>query len=88
MKGYSHQEQIKMARTAQIAWLYYLCGENQQAIADKVGLSRTAVSRVLNDARLKGIVTFDVQYPWRDRFLEEELILGLRPGRSDCCCLP
>ena len=74
MKGYSHQEQIKMARTAQIAWLYHLCGENQQAIADKVGLSRTAVSRVLNDARLKGIVTFDVQYPWRDRFLEEELI--------------
>jgi deoxyribonucleoside regulator len=71
--GYSRQEQMKMARTAQIAWLYYVHGENQQAIADKVGLNRTAVSRVLTDARLKGIVSFDVQYPWRDRFLENEI---------------
>jgi len=76
IKGQSHStdEQARVARVAEVAWLYYLKGENQQAIADRVGVSRTAVSRMISEAREKGIATFDIQYPWRDRALERQLV--------------
>ncbi len=70
----SADEQTKIARVAHVAWLYYLQGENQQQIADELGLSRTAVSRMIGEARERNIATFDVQFPWRDRELESELI--------------
>lgn len=70
----SADEQTKIARVAHVAWLYYLQGENQQQIADQLGLSRTAVSRMIGEARERHIATFNVEFPWRDRELEGELI--------------
>jgi DNA-binding transcriptional regulator LsrR (DeoR family) len=73
-KSHPNDEQARIARVAEVAWLYYLRGENQQVIADRVGISRTAVSRVISEAREKGIVTFNIQHPWQDRALEQELV--------------
>ena len=72
--SYSSDEQMRTARIAQVAWLYYLQGQKQQAIADRVGVSRTAVSRMIGEAREKNIVAFDIQYPWRDQTLEKDLL--------------
>jgi DNA-binding transcriptional regulator LsrR (DeoR family) len=50
---------------AQVALLYYDHGRSQQEIAEEFGISRSAVSRLLTEAREKGIVEIIVHYPWR-----------------------
>ncbi len=45
------------------AWLYYERGLNQQAVADRLGLSRSSVSRLLADAEREGIVRITVTEP-------------------------
>lgn len=76
---------------AKVADLYYLRDLNQQEIADRLGLSRTAVCRLLQRARVEGIVRIEVTPPEEshqalERELEEEF--GLREaivvtGRSE-----
>ena len=50
---------------AEIAFLYYDHGKSQEEIARQFGISRSAVSRLLTEARDKGIVEIIVHYPWR-----------------------
>lgn len=60
---------------AQIASLYYDHDKSQQEIAEEFGVSRSAVSRFLTEARDRGIVEIIVHYPWRTSpQLEQELI--------------
>ena len=60
---------------AQVASLYYDQNKSQQEIAQEFGVSRSAVSRFLTEAREKGIVEIIVHYPWRTSpELEQELI--------------
>jgi len=59
---------------ARVASLYYEAGKNQQQIADSCGVSRSAVSRFLTEARELGIVEITVHYPWRTNAKLEDSI--------------
>jgi len=60
---------------ARVSSWYYESGKNQQQIADSLGVSRSAVSRFLTEARENGIVEIIVHYPWRtNRELEEKFL--------------
>jgi DNA-binding transcriptional regulator LsrR (DeoR family) len=60
---------------ARIASLYYDQNKSQQDIAEEIGVSRSAVSRFLTEARDRGIVEIIVHYPWRTcPELEQKLI--------------
>jgi deoxyribonucleoside regulator len=50
---------------AQVASLYYDQGKSQEEVAQEFGISRSAVSRLLTEARERGIVEIIVHYPWR-----------------------
>ena len=64
----------RLAYLAKIASLYYDQEKTQQEIADEVGITRSAISRLLTEAREEGIVEIVVHYPWKtSRVLEESL---------------
>jgi len=59
---------------AQVASLYYEENMRQADIARRVGISRSTISRLLQEAREMGIVEITVHYPWKtDPELECEL---------------
>jgi deoxyribonucleoside regulator len=66
----------RQAYLAHIASLYYDHGRNQQEIADELGITRSAVSRILTEAREKGIVEIKVHYPWRTSLELEKALLA------------
>ena len=77
MANHSDREEI----LAFVAEKYYLEAHKQTEIADMVGLTRSAISRMLTEAREKGIVEIVVHYPFRnDPELEDQLKkqLGLK----------
>ena len=76
----------KAAQLAYIARLYYEEGKNQQEIADLTGINRTSISRLLTEARERGIVTVRVAYPWRIAGLEEEMKTAF-PGLKRVCVI-
>jgi len=49
---------------AEVATLYYEDELTQQEIARRLGISRSNVSRLLTEARQKGIVEIRINYPW------------------------
>jgi deoxyribonucleoside regulator len=49
-----------VSKLVQVARLYYVYNLNQQQIADKLGISRPGVSRLLQEARDKGIVHIEI----------------------------
>ena len=58
----------------EVAKLYYEDGLNQAQIGQQLRISRSAVSRLLKDARTKGIVKIEIDYKWvRDSALERDL---------------
>ncbi len=64
-----------------VAEKYYLEDHRQTDIAGMIGLTRSAVSRMLTEAREKGIVEIVVHHPFQyDHKLEEKLksVLGLK----------
>lgn len=66
---------------AHIATLYYHHDQSQQEIAEQVDISRSNVSRMLKEARDRGIVEIFIRYPLRrDPMLEKQLVgrFGLR----------
>ncbi len=66
---------------AQIATLYYDLGKSQQEIAGELGLSRSNISRMLKEARERGIVEIFIHHPLRRvSHLEQQLCkwFGLR----------
>jgi deoxyribonucleoside regulator len=66
---------------AEVARLYYVKNLTQQHIADRIGVSRTNVSRMLIEARARGLVEIKIHTPLSvSDDLQEELMarLGLR----------
>lgn len=64
-----------------VAQLYHLQGQNQDQIGRQLGVSRSKVSRMLKEARERGLVEISIRFPARfsldlERRLESEL--GLR----------
>jgi deoxyribonucleoside regulator len=57
------------------AWLYYERGLNQQAVADRLGLSRSTVSRLLTDAEREGIVRITITEPLPESALLAERLI-------------
>jgi DNA-binding transcriptional regulator LsrR (DeoR family) len=69
------QDSQRREYLAKIASLYYDHNKTQQEIALEIGLTRSAISRLLTEARERGIVEIIVHYPWRnDPNLEQALI--------------
>lgn len=66
----------RLAYLAHIASLYYDHGKNQQEIADEIGMTRSAVSRLLTEARERGIVEIVVHYPWRTSLELEKALMA------------
>jgi deoxyribonucleoside regulator len=74
-------EDISTRLLVKVAQLYHLQGLNQDQIGRQVGVSRSKVSRMLKEARERGLVEISIHYPARfslelERQLESEL--GLR----------
>lgn len=57
-----HQRNNLLTR---IAELYYEQDYTQQEIADELGISRPSVSRMLKEAKDKGIIKFTINYFWK-----------------------
>jgi len=55
--------QARAELLAAVASLYYLDGLDQGAIAAKVAMSRSTVSRMITEARQTGIVTIRIEWP-------------------------
>jgi DNA-binding transcriptional regulator LsrR (DeoR family) len=69
----SDQEHLDLLAT--IAHLYYERGLNQREIAEHVSRHPSTISRLLEEARVEGIVRISVHYPWRtDEHLAEALV--------------
>ncbi len=61
-------------RLAQVAFWYYIEGRSQGEIGDRLGLSRSNVSRMLTAAREQNIIRFEIAYPLeRDTRLERDV---------------
>lgn len=58
---------------ADIAEMYFIEGKNQSEIGNKVGMTRSNVSRLLKEAQIAGIVEFKINRP-----LQENVNLGRR----------
>jgi DNA-binding transcriptional regulator LsrR (DeoR family) len=68
---------------AEVAWLYYGRDRTQEQIAQETGLSRPTISRMLRDARERGIVEIRVHYPFQTATaLEDDL--RSRLGMLEC----
>ncbi len=76
----------KAVQLAYIAQLYYNEGMNQQEIANIIGINRASISRLLNEALKKKVVTIKVSYPWRIASLEKRL-KDVFPQLKDACVL-
>jgi DNA-binding transcriptional regulator LsrR (DeoR family) len=77
-------DEARSAYLAYVASLYYDQGKTQKEISDEIGITRSAISRLLTEAREKGIVEIIVHYPWRTSAeLENELVstFGLKAAR-------
>jgi len=69
---------------AEVATLYYYDELTQEEIAQRLGVSRSAVSRMLSEARRRGIVEIHINYPWKtDQTLQSSLTerFGIRVAR-------
>ncbi len=49
--------------TARAVWYYYVGGMTQQQVAEKLGLTRLRVNRIIGQARADGLVRFDIRMP-------------------------
>jgi DNA-binding transcriptional regulator LsrR (DeoR family) len=59
---------------ANVAEMYYIEGKDQSVIADEIGVSRSMISRMLTDARNRGIVEVRIHRPIQtERTLGEQL---------------
>ncbi|HEX7555532.1 MAG TPA: sugar-binding domain-containing protein, partial [Leptolinea sp.] len=75
--------EIRMALLSRVASLYYNLNKTQQEISDSTGIARPMVSRMIAEARERGVVEINVHYPWTWKHLEESIvkIFGLKSAR-------
>ncbi len=57
---------------ARAAWYYYIGGLTQQEIADKLGITRLRVNRIVGQARADGLVHVDIMIPLANCVAYEE----------------
>src|SRR5512133_3270378 len=62
------------ALLAHVASLYFDLNKTQQEIADSTGIARTMVSRMIAEARERGIVEITVHFPWTSKKMEKDLV--------------
>ena len=73
--------------TARVIWYYYVGSLTQQEIADRLGLTRLRVNRIIGQARADGSVRIDVRLPLLDcAALAAQLIA--RYGLADAVVVP
>ena len=49
--------------TARAAWLYYMDGMTQEEVAQRMGLSRIKINRLISQARRVGMVQISIKLP-------------------------
>ena len=77
-------EEQMMARAA---WYYYFGGQTQQEIAERLGLTRLRVNRMLAQARAEGLVHIEIRMPLSHCVRLEEK-LRRRFGLSEVAVVP
>ena len=78
------EDQTLMARAA---WLYHIGGLNQQAAAQRLGITRARVNKLLADARDQGLVSITIA-PGSVGLLQVEDAIRARYGLDFCICTP
>ncbi|MFN8483771.1 MAG: sugar-binding transcriptional regulator [Anaerolineae bacterium] len=76
------RREARVAYLAEVASKYYDQNKSQQDIADELGITRSAVSRLLTEARERGIVEIIVHYPWRTSTDLERALLDMFPLKA------
>ncbi|WP_158785223.1 sugar-binding transcriptional regulator [Pantoea sp. BAV 3049] len=56
----------KLDQAARAAWMYYVAGETQHDIADKLGVSRQVAQRLIALAAEQGLVSVNITHPVAD----------------------
>ena len=64
------RRQSRVDLLADVAELYYVNDQSQTQIAEKMGVTRSMVSRMLTEARKLGLVKFQIERPYN---LDNEL---------------
>lgn len=78
------QERERIELLLRVARAYYEAGAGQGEIAEQIGYSRSTVSRLLTEARARGVVRIRIAHPLeRQMALEKALVerFGLRSAR-------
>ncbi|MFO1150635.1 MAG: sugar-binding transcriptional regulator [Alsobacter sp.] len=83
----SAQEAAEAQTIARVAWYYYVGGMTQQEIADRLGLTRLRVNRIVGQARADGSVRIEVKLPLASCVALEER-LKARYGLDDVSVVP
>ncbi|MEQ8228761.1 MAG: sugar-binding transcriptional regulator [Rhodospirillales bacterium] len=78
---------VDPALAARICWYHFREGQTQQEVADRVGLNRATVNRVINDARREGAVRVTLDLPLAP-CLEAENALRETFGLRDAVVVP
>ncbi len=76
------RREARAAYLAEVATKYYDQNKSQQDIADELGVTRSAVSRLLTEARDRGIVEIIVHYPWRRSADLERAMMEMFPLKA------
>jgi len=72
---------------ARAAWYYYMGGMTQQEIADRLGLTRLRVNRIIGLARSEGLIQIDLRLPLANCVELEERVRE-RFGLDDVSVIP
>ncbi len=75
------------ALLVRVAWLYYFASLTQEEVAGRLGLNRTRVTRLLSEARERGLVSVTIQHE-SARILSVERVLEQRYGLQFCLSTP
>ena len=73
--------------TARVVWYYYVGNLTQQEIADRLGLTRLRVNRIIGQARADGSVRIDVRLPLAECVALADALCA-RYGLADAAVVP
>lgn len=80
----AHEDEALMAR---VAWLYYVAELNQEATAQRLGITRARVNKLLSDARDSGLVSIQINDA-NVGMLPVEQAIRAKFGLEFCVCTP
>ena len=87
LTGLSGAELAEAQIQARACWYYYIGGMTQQDIADRLGLTRLKINKIVGQARADGLVTIEITVPLADCVALEER-LKAEFGLSDVIVVP